>query len=436
MPKLSRPHGSLAGEHPLWTSVLRALCDRLSSERASAIARHAHVLQVTPDALTLGIPADELRQWLRDGRILALDSILASQTDEAVELALIPLSAEPGRDAGLDLSSFIVSPSNQDAVELASAVVRNPGQHANPLLLHGPTGCGKTHLLRAIAHGLAKTQPPGDALQLSAEAFSLELVAAIRSGELVPFHSRLRACTALLIDDVEALAGRHASQAELEHALDALRALQTQVIVTARNAPSEMHELEKPLRTCLQTGVSMRLHPPEWETRVAIVLDRIARWEVEARPDVASEIVSNLGEDLRHLDGLLTGLMTQPLCQEGLTDAALIRRILAQGPGRSARLSPEAVLSVVTRHFNVRLADLRSGTRTPRVIAPRHIAMYMLKRHCGLSFPEVGQRLRRHHTTAIHAFRKIERQRLEKASLHATLDLLEKELFRRTDSGG
>jgi chromosomal replication initiator protein len=197
-----------------------------------------------------------------------------------------------------------------------------------------------------------------------------------------------------------------------------------------------MHELEKPLRACLQTGVSMRLHPPEWETRVAIVLDRIARWEVEARPDVASEIVSNLGEDLRHLDGLLTGLMTQPLCQEGLTDAPLIRRILAQGPGRSARLSPEAVLSVITRHFNVRLTDLRSATRTPRVIAPRHIAMYMLKRHCGLSFPEVGQRLHRHHTTAIHAFRKIERQRLKEAGLHATLSLLEKDLFRRMDSGG
>ena len=132
MPKLSRPHGSVAGGHPLWTSVLHALYDRLSSERASAIARHAHVLQVTPDALTLGIPADELRPWLRDGRILALDSILASQTDEAVELALIPLSAEPGRDAGLDLSSFIVSPSNQEAVELASAVKHSVRTDACP----------------------------------------------------------------------------------------------------------------------------------------------------------------------------------------------------------------------------------------------------------------------------------------------------------------
>ena len=412
--------------------MLSGLPGKLSSECARTVADHSHVLKVTPEMLTIGIPRSRLQLWLEDGRILALSTTLGRVSDKTCELAVVPLFDEP-RVPGRALSSFIISPANASARELAESVVQHPGQHASPLLLYGPAGCGKSHLLRAIAREL---EPAGEVLRIGAGAFSLELASAIRAGELATFQARPQRLVALLVDDLETLEGREASQHELARTLEAMRAARAQVVVTARRPVADLEQIQPALKQALLTGASLELRPTEWETQVAIVLERVARWGAEARPDVASEIVSKLGGNLNRLDSLLTELMLQPPCRQNMSDAGFIRRALAQGPRRAAPVSPDAVLSQVTRHFNLRISDLRARARTPRVTAPRQIAMYLLRRHCDLSYPEIGQRLRRHHTTALYAFRKLEQQRHENATLHATLDLLEKELLERSEAGG
>jgi|GEM_PF-1177766 len=432
MPNKARSLGSPAGGSPLWNSVLLELQGKLPAERGDGVARHALALEVTRETLTLGVPPEPLQRWLQDGTILAIGAVLTSLTDETCELAIIPVFVRPS--GAEPLSSFTASPSNRAALHRVAAVVENPGQDASPLLLHGPPGSGRTHLLRAIAYELA--QRGGAVRQRSANEFSLELVAAIRADKLAHFQAKLRGVSALLLDNIETLAGRDASQEELAQTLAALRKTRAQVVLTARHSLSQLEQIQKPLRDQLATGVSLELRTPEWETRVAIVLDRIARWGVEARPEVASEIVSHLGVSLQRLDALLTTLMTQPQRRECVANPALVRRLLAQGPRQTAPASPESILALVIRHFNLRASDLRTGTRTPRITAPRQIAMYLLRIHCRLSFPEIGQRLHRHHTTAMYAFRKIERQREENASLHATLSLLEKELLMVSTPGG
>ncbi len=412
--------------------MLGGLPGKLSSERARALAAHSRVLKVTPETLAIGIPRARLQPWLDDGSILALSTTLGRVSDKTCELAVIPLSDEP-LAPGQALSSFIASPSNEPALQLAASVVRYPGRHASPLLLYGTAGCGKTHLLRAMARDLERA---GHVLQISANVFSLELASAIRARTLAAFRARIHGLAALLVDDLEALEGREASQNELARMLEAMRTTHAQVVVSARRPAAELEQLQPALKQALLTGASLELRPTEWETQVAIVLERVARWGAEARPDVASEIVSKLGGNLKRLDTLLTELMLQPPCRQNMTDATFVRRALAQGPRRAAPVSPDAVLSQVTRHFNLRISELRARARTPRVTAPRQIAMYLLRRHCDLSYPEIGQRLRRHHTTALYAFRKLEQQRHENASLHATLDLLEKELLKRSKTGG
>ncbi len=412
--------------------MLSGLSGKLSSERVRALADHSRVLKVTPETLTVGIPKSQLQPWLDDGRILALSTTLGRVSDKTCELAVVPLSDEP-LAPGQALMSFITSPSNEPALQLAASVIRHPGRDASPLLVYGTAGCGKTHLLRAMARDLERA---GEVLQIGADAFSLELASAIRARALAAFRARVHGLAALLVDDLEALEGREASQNELARTLEAMRATHAQVVVSARRPLAELAQIQPVLKQALLTGVSLELRPMEWETQVAIVLERVARWGAEARPDVASEIVSKLGGSLKRLDTLLTELMLQPPCRHSITDAGFVRRALAQGPRRAAPVSPDAVLSQVTRHFNLRISDLRARARTPRVTAPRQIAMYLLRRHCDLSYPEIGQRLRRHHTTALYAFRKLEQQRHENASLHATLDLLEKELLERLEAGG
>lgn len=412
--------------------MLSGLPPKLSAEHAREVADHSRVLKVTPETLTIGIPRSRVQLWLDDGRILALSTTLSCVSDKTCELAVVPLSNEP-LAPGQALSSFIASPSNEPALRLAASVVRHPGQHASPLLLYGTAGCGKTHLLRALARDLEHS---GEVLQIGANAFSLELASAIRARTLTTFRARIHGLAALLVDDLEALEGREASQSELARALEAMRATRAQVVVTARHPAAQLEQIQPALKQALLTGASLKLHPTEWETQVAIVLERVARWGAEPHLDVASEIVSKLGGNLKRLDTLLTELMLQPPCRQNMTDASFVRRTLAQGPRRAAPISPEVVLSQVTRHFNLRISDLRARIRTPRVTTPRQIAMYLLRQHCNLSYPEIGQRLRRHHTTALYAFRKLEQQRHQNASLHATLDLLEKELLERLKAAG
>ena len=148
------------------------------------------------------------------------------------------------------------------------------------------------------------------------------------------------------------------------------------------------------------------------------------------------QLIANLlGENLSKLDVELTRLLSHPRTQEGLLDPDLVRRLLAEDSRGAAPLSPDLVIDFVTRHFNLRVADLRSPSRSPRLTTPRQIGMYLLRRHCGLSYPEIGQCFDRHHTTAMHACRRIEERREKQSSLRATVGLLEKELMRLSDEG-
>jgi chromosomal replication initiator protein len=425
-------------DHPLWSSLLLALRHKLTTEQVVDLAQHVRVLEISPSSLSLAVHPDHLRRWLRDGRLRIMDSCLGRLTDYASDLAVTPMRSSstdwPG--APRTLQSFAASPANEEARRRTAAIVQEPCRHANPLLLYGPTCSGKTHLLCAIAHGLAQKVPAKTLLLLRAEELSLELISAIRADQLDGFRRRLHGCSALLVDDIHRLAGRKASQQELASALTAVDKNRVQVVFTSSAPTAKLQPLEKSLRAQLAHGEDLELHPPEWETRVAIVLEHIAHWEVEARPEVASLIVSKLGNDLHRLDALLTRIMTHPLSDGRVDDLPTLRRILSEGVRRTGQLPPETVLSTVTHHFNIRLSDLRSSARSPRVTTPRQIAMYLVRRHCGLSYPDIGLRFRRHHTTALHACRRIEHERDRNTGLHTTLSLLEKELRRLAETGG
>ncbi len=424
------------GRHPLWTALLEALRDHFPAQLIDELELHVRVLEVTPSTLSLAAPGPQLATWLRDGRRRVLDRVLGRWTDYVCEPAFLPLSADAGEGPGTGrtLESFVASPANDGLRAVATMVLDHPGQGANPLLLRGTSAAGKTHLLSALAHGLYQAVKPAPVLLLNAEDFSLDLVAAIRRDGLAAFRRALGACGALLVDDIDRLTGRGASQYELARALEAMRGSQTQVVMTASQGADPLRELDEVLREQLHDAVSLDLLAPEWETRVAIVLERAAGWELEASLDVASLVVAKLGNDLRRLDAVLTRLITHPLCNGHLRDAALAQRILGQAARPSGMLPPEAVIQLVTQHFNVRLSDMRSESRSPRVTTPRQIAMYLVRRHSGLSYPEIGQRFRRHHTTALHACRRITRLRDQNAGVHAALGLLEKELRRLAES--
>jgi chromosomal replication initiator protein len=191
-----------------------------------------------------------------------------------------------------------------------------------------------------------------------------------------------------------------------------------------------------PLREQLARFAEIELRAPEWETRIAIVLSHAHGWRAEPTAAVAAFLATRLRTNLGKLDAVLTRLMTRSSSANALTDLEVVKHLLAASSEKPLSTSPNDVLTAVSRHFNLRIRELRSSSRSARVTTPRQVAMYLMRRVCGLSYPEIGRRFARHHTTALHSDRVIEQQLTENASLRAAVVLVEKELLRLAEGGG
>ncbi len=411
------PHSSLREAESLWKSLVNYEPERLPGRTRQDLVANSRCLDLSTDTLRVALDAARVRAWIEDSSLSSLGTALHAVTAGAVELALVPLEAATTReqDSSYSFTSFITSPSNQPAFALASEFARQR-DCATTLFVHGRQGSGKSHLLRAIAAEL-----------------SLELIGAIWNNNLEQFRRKLGKASALLVDDVDALAGREATQDELAHSLKKLAGVP--VVFSASDGVERVRDLIAPLHEQLQVATSLELLAPEWETRVAIVLDHIRRWQVAAAPDVASFLAGELRSDLRRVDAVLTRLLTHPSCKAGLSDLEVVRHLLQGSSGQRIKVTPESVISTVARHFNLRQRDLRSSSRSRRIASPRQIAMYLIREHCALSYPEIGRRFGRHHTTALHSVRMVKRRLDDSGAVRAAVALLEKELLRWSEKG-
>jgi chromosomal replication initiator protein len=207
------------------------------------------------------------------------------------------------------------------------------------------------------------------------------------------------------------------------------------IVLAADRPVRELEELEEPLRRALGQVDSLPLSRPEWETRVAIFLDRAQGWGVELGPNVAASLASGIGDELDRLDAVLTRAMVLRRSERETVSLENARRTLAAGPLYPCRPLPETVLDVVARRFGLRPRDLRARDRTAPYTTARQLAAYLLRTRCGLSFPEIGKKLDRHYSTVLHAVRQTERRLAQDVSFSNLLGLVEKEVNLRTEKG-
>ncbi len=306
--------------------------------------------------------------------------------------------------------TFVVGSQNRFAHAAALAVAETPAEAFNPLFLYGGVGLGKTHLMHAVGHFIRETDPTKKIVYIPGEQFTTELIQAIQQNQQEAFRNRYRNVDVLMVDDIQFIAGKDATQEEFFHTFNALHSAGRQVILSSDRPPQEMERLEERLRSRFASGLLADIQKPDFETRVAILRAKAERDGMEVPAEILGWIANHIDTNIRELEGSLNRLMayanliqkplTIALCEEALRD------LMTKAGKRE--ITPEYIMQTVASYYAVSLEELVGHNRRREVVVPRQIAMYLTREMTQLSLPQIGHIFGgRDHTTVLHGCDKI-----------------------------
>jgi chromosomal replication initiator protein len=338
-------------------------------------------------------------------------------------------------DPRFTFESFVVGKPNELAHAAARRVAEGGPVTFNPLFLYGGVGLGKTHLMHAIAWEFQRRDPRTRVVYLSAEQFMYRFVQALRFKDMIGFKELFRSVDVLMVDDVQFIAGKDSTQDEFFHTFNALVDQNRQIIISADRAPGEIDGLEDRIKSRLQCGLVVDLHPTDYELRLGILQQKVEAQRahyptLKLAPGVLEFLAHRISTNVRVLEGALTRLfafaslvgreITLELAQDCLAD--ILR-------ASDRKVTIDEIIRKVADHYNLRMTDMLSARRTRTVARPRQVAMFLAKTLTAKSLPEIGRRFGgRDHTTVIHAVRKIEELRAVDNQIAEDVELLRRML--------
>lgn len=338
-------------------------------------------------------------------------------------------------DARFTFDTFVVGKPNELAHAAARRVAEGGPVTFNPLFLYGGVGLGKTHLMHAIARELKERSPELNVLYLSAEQFMYRFITALRERKMMDFKLLFRSVDVLMVDDVQFIGGKDSTQEEFFHTFNTLVDGQKQIIISADRAPGEIKELEERIKSRLQCGLVVDLHPTDYELRLGILQSKVDVYsaqypELVIADGVLEFLAHRISTNVRVLEGALTRLfafaslvgreITLELTQDCLSDVL---------KASDRKITVEEIQRKVSEHYNIRLSDMIGPKRVRNYARPRQIAMYLAKQMTSRSLPEIGRRFGgRDHTTVMHGVKRIEELKALDSQIADDLELLRRAL--------
>jgi chromosomal replication initiator protein len=317
------------------------------------------------------------------------------------------VEAKIGFNPHYSFSEFVVGSGNRLAHASALACVDKPGTAYNPLFLYGGVGVGKTHLLQAIGQE-AIDQGKGNVVFATSEAFTNELIHAIRDGSTGTFRERYRNADYLLLDDVQFIAGKEATQEEFFHTFNELHGAGKQIVLTSDRPPGELRILEARLRSRFEWGLSADMQPPDFETRMAIIRTKANARHRHIPETVLNALATRAGSNVRELEGALNRVLALSDLLGTEPGMEIVRSVLGEPESESGSCRPADVLQAVSAYYRVKTSELSGPQRERRISYARQIAMFLLREEVKLSLIEVGTHLGgRNHSTVIYSCDKI-----------------------------
>jgi chromosomal replication initiator protein len=377
---------------------------------------------VGADADTLYLTAPEgIRAWAERRYAALIATALAEAGAPLRRVAFTGEDEAPGRGGagssagGAELNPnytfdrFVIGGGNRLAHGAALAVAEAPSEAYNPLFLHGPPGLGKTHLLAAIANYLGANAPGLSVRYTTGESFTNEFVGSLKSAGAEAFKARYRDLDVLLIDDVQFLEGKPATEEEFFHTFNALYESGSQLVLSADRIPSELSTLASRLRDRFEWGLTVPVEPPNLATRLIVLRRLVQEAGIEiADADALTELANRIDANVRQLHGALTrvlahaSLMARPLSTE------LIAEVIPRGRSAQAT-SVEEIQQRVAEGFGISRAELVGSSRAATPLRARQVAIFLTRELTDLSLPQIGRLYGgRDHSTVHNSLRRVE----------------------------
>lgn len=333
--------------------------------------------------------------------------------------------------------TFVVGNNNKMAHAASLAVAESPGEAYNPLFIYGGVGLGKTHLMHSIAHFVLQKNPSAKVLYVTSEYFTNELIDSIRNGNnttMSKFREKYRNIDVLLIDDIQFIIGKESTQEEFFHTFNHLHVSGKQIIISSDKPPKDIETLEARLRTRFEWGLIADISSPDYETRMAILrkkeeLDGLQKYHISN--EVMQYIATNVKSNIRELEGSLNKLIALHKLKNEEINIMLAAEALKDivSPNKNRQITPELILEVVSEHFSVSIADLKSGKRNANIANSRQIAMYLCRTMTDTPLKSIGIMLGgRDHSTVSHGVDKVTEDIKTNEALNNTIEIIKKKI--------
>jgi len=337
------------------------------------------------------------------------------QEDNAVQTAFDFSDTTGSFNGKYTFANFVVGSCNELAHAAARAVATNPARAYNPLYIYGGVGMGKTHLMHAIGQDMRSSFPDMQVVYVSSEEFMNEMISSLRYDRMGTFHRRFRAADVLLVDDIQTLGSKERTQEEFFHTFNTLHNMQKQIVISSDRAPKQIPGLVDRLRSRFEWGLMADIQPPDLETKMAILDRKAEELSLDLSQEIRIFLATHLKSNIRELEGALTHLTAIASLARSEITLGMARQTLQSmtASSKGSRATFDKVLTVVAEHFGLESTQLKEKTNARSISYPRQIAMYLAKDILDLSLPHIGKAFGgKHHTTVLHAVRKIESQRL------------------------
>ncbi len=422
----------------IWDSVLSLVKDRLNPPTFKTWFSEIQPVCLDENKITISTPNDFSREWLDSRYSQLICSCLLEVVGEEFQLEVITesrsaaptntvtekleeqseargpsLQSQTNLNTKYSFDTFVSGSSNRFAHAAALAVAEKPARAYNPLFIYGGVGLGKTHLLQSIGSYVLKHYKEQKVKYVSSEKFTNDFINSIRDKEkIVGFQKKYRDNDVLLVDDIQFLENKEATQEEFFHTFNTLHEAGKQIVISSDRPPKDIATLEERLRTRFESGLIVDIQPPDLETRIAILRKRVAADRIDVEDYILELVASQVQSNIRELEGALiriaafSSLTSSPITPSMAEE--VLKDVFTSSENRVVSISQ--IQSEVCRYYRLSKTELVGGNRSRPIVVPRQVAMYLSRELTDSSFPKIGNAFgRRDHTTVLHATNKIER---------------------------